>query len=75
MVMCNEENPHDSLPVAILTIIIFFLCKVDEAGVGKDGHRHQDQQETKLLVGLQSGERKKSGYLQVYRFLEQKVQK
>jgi hypothetical protein len=45
MVMCNVENPFDSITllVATLTIIIFFLCKVDEAGVGKDCHRHQDQ--------------------------------
>ena len=31
------------------------LSEVGEAGVGEDGHRHQDQQQAKLAVGLLQG--------------------
>ena len=33
----------------------FLLGEVDEAGVGEDGHGHQDEEEAELLVSLLEG--------------------
>ena len=45
--LCSLISPLRA--VDIFTARDFSLNKVDQAGVGEDGHRHQDEQQPELL--------------------------